>query len=210
MFDEVIGYLRDSFDDDAIYISADHGNMNGKKGKICYGFDVYQPAINIPLITPRIKGLPIYNKPVSNVHMYDILNDEIPDEDFIYSDTAYYGQPYRKLTIIHGRFKYIYNKATNIEELYDLEYDPHEECNIINKVIVDVDRGVRTPLDQVYYYPFWDEAEKEKELLRTQFRKIWKTTNSSEHLFANFKYKISVKFPKLVEILAPIQKIIRK
>ena len=36
------------------FIAADHGNMNGMKGKISYGHDVYETAVNIPLIAPRI------------------------------------------------------------------------------------------------------------------------------------------------------------
>ncbi len=64
LFDQVIGFLRTKFDDGGIFVSADHGNMNGRKGKVCYGFDVYQTAINIPLVTPRIDGLTTCDDPV--------------------------------------------------------------------------------------------------------------------------------------------------
>ena len=174
MLDKVIGYLRNSFDDDAIYITADHGNMNGTKGKVCYGFDVYQSAINIPLITPRINNLKTCDIPLSNTHIFDLLKGNIPTDEFVYSDTAYYGQPHRKLAIIHNNYKYIYNKATGVEELYDLDFDPTEECNIIDRWLKDVDRKVMTPLDQVYYYPNWEESEKEKKLLRNEFKRIWR------------------------------------
>ena len=190
MFDKVIGILRDNFDDDAIYVSADHGNMNGFKGKVCYGFDVYQTAINIPLITPRINGMETCDIPISNVHIFDIIKGNVPKDDFVYSDTAYYAQPHRKLAIIHNNYKYIYNKATKVEELYDIEFDPDEHCNIISRQILDVDRNVITPLDQVYFYPRWEESEKECELLKSEFRRIWKTESRSEAFVAGVKKKI--------------------
>lgn len=181
MFDSIIGYLREQFSDDAIYVSADHGNMNGSKGKVCYGFDVYQNAICIPLITPRIEGLKEYNEPLSNIHIFDLFNGIIPKEEFVYSDTAYYGQPHRKLAIIHNNFKYIFNKATATEELYDVDFDPEEHCNLISRTILDVDRNVPTPLDQVYWYPDWNLVDKEKEILRKEFLRIWRTETAIQH-----------------------------
>ena len=183
LFDQVIGFLRTKFGDDGIIISADHGNMNGRKGKVCYGFDVYQTAINIPLVTPRINGLKECNFPVCNVHLFDIIKGQIPHDEFVYSDTAYYAQPHRKLAIIHNNYKYIYNKATRTEEFYDIEYDPDEQVNIISRQILDIDRNVMTPLDQVYLYPRWVEAEKELELLRNEFHRIWKEESRREALF---------------------------
>ena len=187
LFDQIIGHLRTQFGDNGIFVSADHGNMNGHKGKVCYGFDVYQPAINIPLITPRINGLKTCDFPVCNVHLFDIIKGAIPHDEFIYSDTAYYAQPHRKLAIIHNHFKYIYNKATRSEELYDIEYDPEEHCNIITKQILDVDRKVLTPLDQVYPYPRWDEAEKERELLKDEFNRIWREESKGKSFVEKIK-----------------------
>lgn len=205
MFDMVIGILRDYFGDDAIYVSADHGNMNGFKGKVCYGFDVYQPAINIPLITPRINGMITCDTPVSNVHIFDIIKGNVPKDEFIYSDTAYYAQPHRKLAIIHNNYKYIYNKATRVEELYDIEFDPDEHCNIISRQILDVDRNVITPLDQVYFYPRWEESEKECELLKSEFRRIWKTESRREAFVAGIKKKIR-RQRRLFEFIKRIRK----
>lgn len=199
MFDRVIGVLREQFGDDSIYVSADHGNMNGHKGKVCYGFDVYQPAINIPLITPRIHDMKTCDYPLSNVHIFDIIKGEVPKDEFIYSDTAYYAQPHRKLAIIHNNFKYIYNKATGVEELYDVDYDPEEHCNLISQTIMDVDRQAPTPLDQVYFYPYWEEAAKERELLRGQFVKVWRAQTKSQ-----------IMQEKVLNILRYIWGIIRK
>ena len=200
LFDRIIGFLRTKFDDDAIFISADHGNMNGHKGKVCYGFDVYQPAINIPLITPRIDGLATCDFPVSNVFLYDIIKGKIPHEEFVYSDTAYYAQPHRKLAIIHNNYKYIFNKATGAEELYDIVFDPEEHCNLISKTIIDVDRHVLTPLDQVYWYPDWEVVEKEKEILKAEFSRIWRTESSSKTLINKIKV-FTRRYPRLYSCL---------
>ena len=205
LFDEVIGHLRKRFGDDAVYISADHGNMNGHKGKVCYGFDVYQPAINIPLVPPRINGLKACDFPVSNVHLYDIIKGDIPHDDFVYSDSAYYAQPYRKLAIIHNNFKYIYNKATKVEELYDVAFDPEEHCNIISKRILDVDRKILTPLNQVYYYPDWDLVETEKKLLRNEFDRIWRTESHFMKLLGKLKMFLR-QYPHIYGVIAKMKR----
>ncbi len=187
LFDRVIGYLRIKFNDDCIFVSSDHGNMNGTKDKMCYGFDVYESPACIPLITPRIDNLKECDIPVSNVHLEDILNEKIPHDEFIYCDSAYVDQPNRRLAIYHGDFKYIYNKDSKKEELYDLRYDPTEQCNIISKVKLDVDRHMNYPLDQVYFYPRWDVAEKERDILRTEFRRIWDNGTKSQELLGVLK-----------------------
>lgn len=200
MFDEIIGHLRLMFGDDGVYVSADHGNMNGHKGKVCYGFDVYQPAISIPLVTPRINGLETCDYPVSNIHLFDIIKGEIPHDEFIYSDTAYYAQPHRKLAIIHNNFKYIYNKATKVEELYDVAYDPEEHCNMISEIILDIDRNVVTPLNQVYFYPDWEALENEKEILKEEFNRIWRSESSSMQIVGKIKLFIK-KYPSIYRLL---------
>lgn len=48
LFDKYIGMIRKYVDDDCIAITADHGNMNGHRGKLGYGFDVYEPNIRVP------------------------------------------------------------------------------------------------------------------------------------------------------------------
>ena len=199
MFDRVIGHVRSYFSDDAIFISADHGNMNGIKNKICYGFDVYEPAINIPFISPRIDRKASCDTPVSNIHVYDLLQEKIPEDEFVFSDCAYYKQIHRKLAIIHGDFKYIYNKESKTEELYDLRFDPGENCNIVSKTVTDVDRKVATPLDQVYYYPDWDRAQRELEILRAERNRIWRQENKMERLSAVMHRKLGRIRMKLIQ-----------
>ena len=207
-FDEIIGHLRTHFADDSIYISSDHGNMGGQRNKFCYGFDVYEPAINIPLITPRINGLEVCDTPLSNIHTKEILNNTIPEDEFVYSDCAYYAQQSRKLAIIHGRFKLIYNKAAKTEELYDLEFDPTEQCNIVSKIVIDVDRKINYALDQIYYYPYWEEAEKEYKILKAELNRIWieGTWKENQQVIWKNKLKKNALVKKVIKNIIKIRK----
>lgn len=176
-FDKCIGMLRKYFNDDRIYISADHGNMDGYHGKYSYGFDVYQPAIAIPLIAPRINGMQrcLYN--VSNVDIKTIIFEHrIPEREYIFSDCAYYAQPHRKLAIVKDDFVYIYNKKDKTEELYDLQYDWYERCNMISDLFFDKDRKLNTLISEVYFSPNWKQAVKIREEFRKKKNEIWRNT----------------------------------
>ena len=54
LFDRYVGMVRKYFQDDEITITADHGNMNGHRGKLAYAYDVYDPVVRIPFIRPRV------------------------------------------------------------------------------------------------------------------------------------------------------------
>ena len=150
--------------------------MNGYKGKTTYGFDVNQPAIRIPLIAPRIEGMETVTFPTTNARLMDmILNETVRKEEFIISDTQYYAQPYRKTAIIRGKYKYIYNKFDKSEELYDIEFDPNENINLLKKLLYDVDRNRNVNAQQVIFYPWMDEAMENYRLIKTFFDSIWKT-----------------------------------
>lgn len=180
LFDEFVGYVRRKFGD-WIIITADHGNMNGARGKTTYGFDVYEQAARIPMITPRLQDLEIINFPTSNIQLSDIvLKEEIPKLEFVICDSQYYAQPYRKTAIIHGKFKFIYNKLNKLEELYDLDYDPMEQVNLLKNLLHDDDRGRYVNVKQVYFYPYWDEAMSEYTFIKQFFDKIWKTASKHE------------------------------
>lgn len=177
-FDKMIGMFRKYFNDESIFISADHGNMDGYHRKFSYGFDVYTPAIEIPLITPRINDSAICNTYVSNVDIKRIIFERvIPKREFIYSDCAYYAQPHRKLAIINNEFAYIYNKKDKSEELYDLQYDRYERCNMIKDSFYDSDRGLNTVTKEVFFSPRWQEAVKQREIFRKNRNVIWRNTS---------------------------------
>lgn len=175
LFDKMIGIIRKYFSDDSIYITADHGHMNGTKGKFGYGFDVNESAIKIPFITPRINGCAVIDFPTSNTQLEEvILEEKIHARKFIYSETAYYAQPHRKLAIISGNYKYIYEKAEKKEILYDIEWDKEENINLFESEIYDVDRRIFYSANLRYFYPYWEEALSVGNMLRLRKNEIWR------------------------------------
>lgn len=188
VFDRFVEMARKYVSDDCIAISSDHGNMNGHKGKICYGHDVYNPAIRIPLITPRINDIAEYTDNTSNIDLFDILFEgKIPKHEFVYSDTAYRAQKNRKLAIMYGKYKYIYNKKTKTEELYDLEFDPDENFSIMHDYVFDIDRKINAPSRELYYYDEWDKLADIRLKLRAEKDRIWRNGDFSVVLKSNIK-----------------------
>lgn len=189
VFDRIVGILRKYFLDENIYITSDHGNMNGTHDKIGYGFDVYEAASSIPLITPRINGWEFVDFPTTNCDLFDIIFKQvIPNRNFIYSDTAYYCQLNRKLAIIHGRYKYIYNKKTKVEELYDIVYDPNENVNLIVEKKYDIDRHLYCPMRELYFYDSWEEIPVVREMMRDELKKIWKNGDLADDIHMYYIY----------------------
>jgi len=199
LFDEFVGEVRKRFGDDGIFVTADHGNMNGYMGKTTYGFDVNEPAIKIPLITPRLEDKQFIDFPTSNAQLMDIiLTRKVKPQEFVVSDTQYYAQPYRKTAIIYGRYKYIYNKFDHTEELYDIEYDPNENINLLTKLLYDTDRNRMVNAQQVVFYPYREEAFMAYEKIREYFVSIWKTadawTEKKNYIIRKLKnFKASIK-----------------
>ena len=206
LWDKAIGMLRSYFPDDGIYISADHGNMNGEKGKICYGFDVNEPASAIPFISPRIDNLSEVTFPTCHIDLFKIIfQNTIPQNEFVYSDSAYYAQPNRKLAIICGKYKYIFSAKDRLEELYDLDYDPHEDVNLMTDYILDTDRKLITPLKEVYFYTEWDKLDEIRKKMRNEKDRIWRNPNHFEMVegytmtFAKNVYKNGRRIARLVK-----------
>lgn len=184
LYDRYLGFFRQHFDDNNIFISGDHGNMNGQKGKLCYGFDVNENAIRIPLISPRIEGFKEYSGLFSNIDFFDlIMNREIKKRDVIYSDSAYYAQPHRKLAILKGKYRYIYNKKDKTEELYDIEWDPHEDMNLAISDFYDVDRKVTSRTREYYFYPYWDNIQDILKDFRGYKEAIWRDGDMRQNVY---------------------------
>jgi hypothetical protein len=200
LLDRMVGMLRKYFDDDTIYITADHGHMNGVKGKFGYGFDVNEPAIRIPLITPRINGLPTIDFPTSNTQLSEIIFGSITQQSIIFSETAYYMQPHRKIAIIKGKYKYIYEKATKKEFLYDVEWDPSENINLLQTEIYDPDRNKYFSVMQRFFYPHWNAGLPDiAEELRHEKNKLWRTAPlwiEEKERFLRFLKRIKMRYEK--------------
>ncbi len=175
LFDELAGRLREMFSDGRMYLTGDHGHYKGERDKVTYGFDVYEGAIAIPLITPNHFGAKTITTPLSSIQIKNlILDKELTGQEFLYCDTQYYYQPFRRLMIRKGNYKYIYNKFDRSEELYDLARDPAENTNLLIADYYDCDRNTNYYLDEVYYYPDWTAAESGYRELRAERERVWR------------------------------------
>ena len=197
-FDTILGHIRQKFGDDSIYVTSDHGNMNMHKGKVGYGFDVYDPVTRVPLITPRINGLEKCDSLTSHTDLIDIiLRGTIPEHEYVFCDTAYYAQPQRKLAVIGKRFKYIYNRQTKTEELYDLEWNRAEEYNILKESYLEKNRMSYVTYSELYYYPDRDIALKEAEKLRQAKEAVWREPPFLEDIYRRLRRKIALFIKRL-------------
>lgn len=188
LYDRYIGMFRSYFLDDYIFLSADHGNMNGLKGKIGYGFDVYDKNIRIPFISPRIDNMEVCNIQISNINVFELIfNHQIVESPVIFSDSTYYAQPNRKLAIVFGKYRYIYNKKTGVEELYDVEWDPNQQFSLISDAVYDIDRKVSSPACEYYFYPYWDKLPAIREKLRNEKNRIWREPTKKQILIERLK-----------------------
>lgn len=178
LLDLLVGEIRKRLDDDAIYITADHGQMNIEKGIPVYGHHVYEGVIQIPLITPRINGFHEVKFPTSNIQLKNIIiHNKLEKLDYIYSDTRYYLQGNRKLAIIKNNHKYIHNMIDNSEELYDIEFDPNENVNLLIDKFYDRNRLKYYNLEEIYYYPYWNDISNIYRELKNVKDRIWKDRN---------------------------------
>ncbi len=119
--------------------------------------------------------LPLYGHP-KNIVTPNI--DELASKGTVfmrhYTGAAFYTQAHRKLAIVGEKYKYIYNKETDTEELYDLSYDPHEDFSLMEDYGYDADRHKRYSLREVYYYPDWNEAAEVRNVFRKLKDEIWR------------------------------------
>ncbi len=206
LFDNLVGQLIGVFDGN-IYLTADHGGMIGEKNIYGYGFSIYEGVANIPLITPNHTGRKVISEPISSIQLKNIILDKkVYHQEFVYSETQYFLQPNRKLMIRKGNYKYIYNKKTDSEELYDLEFDPNENVNLLQNLVREPNRNLNYHLREVYYYPRWDVAEVAYQELKKEKDRIWRTGNKftymlllmGKHLAPSF---IKKRFGWLVKVL---------
>jgi len=51
----------------------------------------------------------------------------------------------------------------------------------------DVDRGITHPLEEVYWYPYWNEAREALEKFRNEKNKIWRVAGIREKIYYKIK-----------------------
>ena len=183
VFDEILGFIRNKYGDESIYITADHGHMNLHKDIPGYGFHVYELTCRVPLITPRIGNIEKVEQLTSHVDLIHLLLDKkIVYRDFIYVDTQYYAQPDRKLAVISERYKYIYNKRGGSEELYDLIWDPGERYNLIENERFNSDKKMLQRVSELYFYPYRNQVQAQLEYLRGKKNSIWRVGTRKDEI----------------------------
>ena len=96
------------------------------------------------------------------------------------SESAYYAQPRRKTAIIYGKYRYIFNKETNTEELYDVSWDSNQNFNLISDWYKDLDRKKTSLSRELFFYPDWDELPKIREKMRKIRKSFWKEPSKKE------------------------------
>lgn len=191
-YDEIVGYVRSKVGDDCIYLMTDHGQMNMHKGISGYGFDVYEPVINIPFITPRIDGLEKCDMLLSTIDLYEIaVNKKLKEREYVLCDNAYYCQPHRKLAVVSKQYKYIFTRKKGKEEFYDIEWDPSENFNILNTRVFDEDRISWVYLTELYHYPNYDNALAQAEKFRKIKDEVWREPPFFEGLYYKTRTKVS-------------------
>lgn len=200
IFDKVVGIFRKYFEDDSIYVSADHGQMNGHKNKFSYGYNVEEQVMRIPLITPKWNGMDEVTFPTTNIQLSEIFGIEpFKKKEFAICETAYYVQPCRKMAIVHNDYKLVYCKEEKKYYLYDLKWDKDEELNLYYPEFYDTDRHTWYSLNQRFYYPNWKQANEEKKILKEKMDSIWKNGTFKEELTQLLLYKAKLMVSKMMQ-----------
>ena len=198
VFDAVGGLARKIWGDEDIFVSADHGHMDGAKNKYHYGFDLEDDEIKIPFITPKIEQYSSVDFPTSTIQLFKIFKDRAINRlDYVLSETAYYAQPKRKVAIIKDNFKYIYSKEDRKEFFYDLRFDPEEKHNLAQPEFFDVDRYIWYSTVQCFYYPDWENALKVMIELRNIKDKMWKNGSFFDELYNKILFRIKCLYTKI-------------
>ncbi|MFP4053431.1 MAG: sulfatase [Phycisphaerae bacterium] len=133
-----------------IYI-ADHGDLMGDFGSY-FKCNYLEGSVRVPMIV-RASGLPAGERRRQLVGLQDILptlaamtgapleepvdgqdmtpwarSDEAPGRELFYSQC--HESPRQSAMVCDGRWKYCYAEQGAVEELYDLQEDPHELTNL--------------------------------------------------------------------------------
>ena len=89
----------------------------------------------------------------------------------MFSETVLYAAT-QKLAVIDGNLKY--EKQTRKQFLYDVEWDPQENINLLSTEIYDTDRRRWYSQAQRTFYPHWTRVKDEAEKMRRIKDGLWR------------------------------------
>lgn len=174
-FDEIVGELVGIYGRENLYLTSDHGHMDFHHGEILYGKTMNQQVLQVPLICPPLPGVgPVVDRVFSSVRLKElILEKRVVFDPFIFSINQLPHQPNRVLTIVRDRFKYWYFKKYDAEALYDLEFDPLEQRNLLLEEVYSRAKKRTIAMHQAIAYSAWGEAEQAYGRLRQERERVW-------------------------------------
>lgn len=174
-FDRIVGEVMDLYDREQIFFFSDHGHMDFHGGELLYGKPMNQHVLHVPLITPFLPAVgSISDQVFSSVRLKElVLEKRAVFDSFAYSINQLPHQPNRVLTIVEGRFKYWYLKKYRAEALYDLDFDPLEQRNLLLKDVYSRAKKRTIAMHQAIHYERWGEAEQAYVRLRAERERVW-------------------------------------
>ena len=184
-FDRIIGEILNYFDRDQVFVLSDHGHMDFQSGEVLYGKSMHQNVLHVPLISPVLNcGNKIIDEPFSSVRLPElILERKVVIDPYIFSINQLPNQPNRTLAIRKGRYKYLYLKKYKAEALFDLDFDPLEQRNLLLQEVYSRAKKRSIALDQAFQYETWDAAEEAYISLKAQRKSVWQDPNVWENSF---------------------------
>ncbi|AEH38938.1 sulfatase-like hydrolase/transferase [Halopiger xanaduensis] len=159
---ELASHIREQYDEFTLIICADHGEEFGEHGHFGHPPKLYEELVHVPLIIysdrhePKTVSKPVSvaRVPATVADLFDVepsaewktpsllTEDGSQNDRPVFSELSHTPkeglggtvQPEKAiLSVRKGRWKYILNKQTDSEELYDLSVDDRERNNVIDE-----------------------------------------------------------------------------
>jgi arylsulfatase A-like enzyme len=150
----LLGRLRalGLYDDTLVVVTADHGELLGEHGRFHHGYFLTEPELHVPLIVKHPRGERAGEREIARVSIAGVFalilerlslevpaQAEPPPERAVGHPVVAETYPYRILApdgqwraLYQGSLKYLWNSLGR-HELFDLESDPGEERNLVER-----------------------------------------------------------------------------
>ncbi len=157
-------YLQNSI----VILTSDHGEALGERGEFGHGKSVFTDQLLIPILIYDTDTVQYKNTKYATTldiapTIVDRLGLPIPETwkgNSLYTEEPReytFHQIYEHYAIIHttenSQFKYVYNRKTNKQEIYDLKNDLLETNNLIDSLNIEYVNSLRNKLSQFNLNP---------------------------------------------------------